>query len=475
MALEKSHIQNLIVNGYDYHCCRYLLLNIQNPAATRQFLQALLDGGWLVSAAASRASALRLTEQQRCPVGIGFTFQGLQRLQLPTPYLHALQDRAPAFAEGAYRRAAHRLADTGPSAAELWEPSFHPHAAHVFLTLHADTQAELAYCQATLQTLSADAFTPAGWDTPIAGDHLQPHTHDRKKRRVHFGYLDGIANPLIKHLHADRYQHSDLAVKPTLHEPGEFLLGHGNDEGYNRWLVPTEPLAVRQFFANSSFSAFRKMAQDEGGFRHFVDVAKDVPGIPSAEYVRAKLVGRWHDGRVVTATSPEQPDPAAHHHGTPSNTALNDFDFSQDPQGLGCPFGAHIRRMNPRKDPVVPFRRRPVIRRGIPYGPAYSADTATAERGLLGLFFCASIEDQFEHLLSEWGNKNPFGLPNRSTAKDPLIGNHEGDGGLLDIPTANGAHQQIGGFTPFVTTRGSLYTFFPSLPAMAMLAQHPSE
>ena len=44
---------------------------------------------------------------------------------------------------------------------------------------------------------------------------------------------------------------------------------------------------------------------------------------------------------------------------------LDSFDFSDDPDGQGCPFGSHIRRMNPRAERVAPFRERPLMRRGM--------------------------------------------------------------------------------------------------------------
>jgi Dyp-type peroxidase family len=454
-----AHIQNLVVKGFDTHHSRYFLLTIQHAAAARQFLRTLLAEGWVVHADKPRDQTAALQQHQRCPAGIGFTFAGLQALELPTPYLRLLQDLAPAFAQGAAPRAAHRLADTGPSAAALWEPAFQPHTAHVFITLHADHHAELLACSQTLEHMAGTAFT--GWATPLDGAHLG---RNKKSRREHFGFLDGITNPLIAGIHQHTPGHAALAVPQTLHAPGEFLLGHRNYDGYNRWLIASEPARVRQFFADGSFSALRKMAQDTDSFAAFVQ-RQASPTLP-VDAVRAKLLGRWDDGQVVTpsaSTPPTGPKPS-------TRAGLNDFDFRADPHGLGCPFGAHIRRMNPREDPVVPVRKRPLIRRGIPYGPTAATDQ-DAERGLLGLFFCASLEDQFEHLLAEWGNKNPFGVPNPSTAKDPIVGNHEGRGGVFDIPTATGPHPQISGFTPFVTTKGTLYSFFPSLPALAALAE----
>jgi deferrochelatase/peroxidase EfeB len=442
----RSHIQNLVANGFDTHCSRYFLLHVQQAAAARQFLRTLLDQGWVVSAQGPRPQAAALHARQRCPVGIGFTFAGLQALGLPTRTLRRMAEQAPAFAEGAPLRAAHRLADTGPSSATGWEPAFQHRRTHVFVTLHADDPATLAACSHTLHAMAGPAFE--GWATPLDGAHLG---RNKKQRREHFGYLDGLTNPLIDGIHSLHHPPIPLAVPPTLHAPGEFLLGHRNADGYNPWLNAAEPAAVRQFLAHGSFSALRKMAQDVEGFHHFV---KHQP-LPEAT-VRAKLLGRWDNGQVVSPVPVAMPHPA-------TRAGLNNFDFQNDPHGLGCPYGAHIRRMNPRADAVVPVRKRPLIRRGIPY-------TADGERGLLGLFFCASLEDQFEHLLAEWGNKNPFGVPNPSTAKDPLIGNHAG-GGVFHIPTAHGPDVTLSGFTPFVTTKGTLYSFFPSLPALAMLAE----
>ncbi|WP_295956588.1 hypothetical protein [Rhodoferax sp.] len=457
-APNPAHLQNLVVNGFDTHYTRYFLLHIAQDGAARQFVRKLLDGGWVVNAENSRNQALTLLQHQRCPVGIGFTFAGLQAMGLPTRYLRLFQSRAIAFAEGAAPRASHRLADTGPSAVAQWEPAFQPSAAHLFLTLHADEPAVLDQCSAALQAMAGQAFAPEGWAQPFDGAHLG---HNKKSRREHFGFLDGITNPLIDGLHHHTRGHADLKVTQKLQPPGEFLLGYGNSDGYNRWLIASESAEVRQFFANGSFSAFRKMAQDTVAFDAFVH-SQASSALP-AETVRAKLLGRWHDGQVITpeqSTPPTGPTPR-------TRAGLNDFDFSADPQGLGCPFGAHIRRMNPRADPVVPVRKRPLIRRGIPY-------TTPNERGLLGLFFCASLEDQFEHLLAEWGNKNPFGVPNPSTAKDPIVGNHEDGGGVFDIPSVTGPNPQLRGFTPFVTTKGTLYSFFPSLPTLGILADEIS-
>jgi hypothetical protein len=209
------------------------------------------------------------------------------------------------------------------------------------------------------------------------------------------------------------------------------------------------------------------MGQNEAAFQEFVAawVARNSNADEQkakAEWLRAKLVGRWDDGSVV------RPGQEA----SPHDTCQNAFTFKDDPAGEGCPFGAHIRRMNPRADTVVPSRHRPLVRRGIPYGPKYdTSDPASKDtaRGLLGLFFCADIEAQFEHLLREWADLNPMGTPSKSQSKDPLIGNHADPQAVFDVPMPGEAQCSITGFRPFVKTLGTAYALFPGLHALKML------
>jgi hypothetical protein len=187
-------------------------------------------------------------------------------------------------------------------------------------------------------------------------------------------------------------------------------------------------------------------------------------------FIRAKLLGRWDDGRVVQAKDTMDSGPTG-----PSVAAA--FDFAGDQTGRGCPFGAHIRRMNPRDDPVVPIRRRPILRRGMPYGQAYLRDDCQndgQDRGLLGLFFCASLEHQFEHLVGQWANDTPMGPNNRGNARDPLIGHNDPARHVYDIPLSDTTALALRWLTPFVTTKGTLYAFFPSLSAIKQLAEPPA-
>ena len=512
---ELHDIQKLIIRGYDFHCSRNLVLTVKNAPAAREFLGKLHDQHWLVSAERNRVSDTQGPLPNRCPVSLGFTFEGLRVLGLPERHQAIFKNRARAFAEGAFGRAASQLADTGPNASMFWNPAFRPERAHVLLILHADSPNELDARHKQLTVLAgADAFSSDGWTGPFEGAHLEPEDGKRRHRKVHFDLLDGLSQPAI----GARRKSARHLTPAGPHRLGEFVLGYPNDAGLTPWRLTNErpdlsgapswrqSALLTGFFRNASFGAFRPMAQDVPAFNRFVEQQAELLNRDTA-FIRAKLVGRWENGAVVKPGEEHaqeqgvaQPPPM----NTNSQTASgepNNFDFSDDKHGMGCPFGAHIRRMNPRQDAVLPLNARPLLRRGIPYGPVFQAELKladasnnAAERGLLGLFFCASLEDQFEHVLGQWANDNPMGPPNRGNAQDPLIGAHNRPGATFDIPQADGTRCALGdfpqfvqavgaleadqskqersrgGFTPFVRTVGTLYAFFPGLSAVKVMA-----
>jgi deferrochelatase/peroxidase EfeB len=455
--LDPAQIQRLVVHACRLHRSRHFVLEVTDAAKARCFVGSLLAGDLVTPAAVESDEAL--VENRRFPLAVGFTYRGLERLQLDKAYLRVFQEKASAFAEGASRRG-RRLADTGPSAPKWWEARFGHERAHVLLSVHGDKHDELVAATQTLEALrGADGLD--GWKEPLDAAHLDDK---RDYRKVHFGLRDLISDPGIEGIHHDRKKR---------HEPGEFLLGYKNDHKFNPWLLLNASAAPNpwlrphssidpRFFWNGSFAALRKMDQDEQEFKEFVFKSAEKLNVKEA-YIRAKLVGRWDDGRVV---EPRQEEPPA---GLPP-ADLDDFDFKKDPHGEGCPFGSHIRRLNPREDGVVPKRKRPLIRRGMPYGPVFNEKSAQEKRGLLGLFFCASLEDQFEHLLAEWSDASPMGPPNRGNARDPLLGGHGDPDAVFDIPLAEEKRLPLRSFKPFVTTRGTLYAFFPSMAGLEMIA-----
>ncbi len=94
-----------------------------------------------------------------------------------------------------------------------------------------------------------------------------------------------------------------------------------------------------------------------------------------------------------------------------------------------------------------------IVRRGITYGPPYDPAHPRdgKDRGLLGLFIGVSLRDQFEFLMAEWANDGIF------TA------------GSFSIPSPEGPIA-LPGLPRFVTTRGALYCFLPSITAIRYLA-----
>lgn len=92
------------------------------------------------------------------------------------------------------------------------------------------------------------------------------------------------------------------------------------------------------------------MRQDVVGFESFLQSNKDKI---DPELRAAKICGRWRNG-VPLELSPDTDSPA----GGIKPDQLNDFayvnkDGSGDPKGLRCLIGAHIRRINPRGQPVT--------------------------------------------------------------------------------------------------------------------------
>ena len=181
---------------------------------------------------------------------------------------------------------------------------------------------------------------------------------------------------------------------------------------------------------NGSFAVFKMVETDVVGFEEFLQSNRDKI---DPELLAAKMCGRWRNG-VPLALSPDTDSPA----GGISAEQLNDFEYvnadgSGDPKGIHCPVGAHIRRVNPRGQPIagqgIPGgsnNSHRLIRRGLPYGPTYDPGRPYdgVERGMLFHFINANIENQYEFVLRRWVNDGEFAGAVRLDpgSKDPLIG-----------------------------------------------------
>ncbi|PYL89204.1 MAG: peroxidase [Verrucomicrobia bacterium] len=386
-----------------------------------------------------------------------------------------IKDRVPtlsfnsfgAFTAGAAARAK-LVSDTGPSDPQNWIGGFGKGSDHVLLTLHALSPECLTSYSDRLAALFAEgnAFREIWRQDGMALMEMK----DGKPvltSKVPFGYTDGLSVTTIRGgPELSRADHQQPC------EPWLFVL---RDEAEN-YIVP-EP---RELGLNGSFAVFKMIMTDVVGFENFLQSNKDKI---DPELLAAKMCGRWRNG-VPLALSPETDSPP----GGISPEELNNFEYvnpdgSGDPKGLRCPVGAHMRRANPRGQPVtgqgqaggsnVTHR---LIRRGMPYGPTYDPTEPYdgIERGLLGYFINSSIENQYEFVLSQWANNSEFAGAVRlhPKSKDPLIGTQDPSESIFVIPQANDAPPiKITGFSTFITTKAAAYCFLPSITALKFISK----
>jgi deferrochelatase/peroxidase EfeB len=478
--LDFGDIQGFILRGYRMPMVRHFLLTVGAPAKARMLLGRLVSG--------DESDAPQITTAEEWHVGfapgpednpadvprhkpdyclnVGITWPGMIALEI--------KDRVPtlsfksfgAFTAGAAARAG-LVGDTGPSAPQHWIGSFGTGSDHVLVTLHTISPDAMERYTGRLAALfvEGDAFREIWRGDGMALMEVQ----DGKPvptSKVHFGYTDGISMTTIR----GGPEH----YPPDHQEPCEPWLFVLREESEN-YIVP-EP---RELGLNGSFACFKIASTDVVGFENLLQSNKDKI---DPELLAAKICGRWRNG-VPLVLSPETDSPPG---GIPPDQ-LNNYEYvnadgSGDPRGLRCPVGAHMRRINPRGQPVT-GQGRPggsnnthrLIRRGMPYGPIY--DPAQSydgiERGLMGYFINSSFENQYEFVLGHWVNDSEFAgavrLPPKS--KDPMIGTQDPAESIFVIPQANGAPPiKIVGFSSFITTKAAAYCFLPSITAFKFIS-----
>jgi Dyp-type peroxidase family len=412
-------------------------------------------------------------------VNIAFTASGLRALGLGED---ALATFSLEFQEGmrgpdgeALGHRSRILGDTEKSAPSTWvfggpnQPEI-----HAMLLLYGATEDDLAQLCRAQQA----EYQGTGAMTEV----FVRDTTTLPERMEHFGFADGLAQP--------RVMGSGAQAKPgaPLIEAGEFVLGYPNE--YDK-LPPSPSVASaldpeanlifldggdrRDLGRNGTYLVVRQLAQDvEGFWRTMYEKSRGASGEPDREEairLASKCVGRWPSGAPLVRT-PGRDDPMFRED--------NGFGyFREDPQGLKCPVGAHIRRANPR-DSLEPgpdaslgvVNRHRILRRGRSYGPRlppFERETVGVERGLFFICVNTNIRRQFEFIQQTWLNNPKFnGL---YVDKDPLVGDHDPtDGGTFTVPKAP-ERRQLTGLPRFVTTRGGQYFFLPSIRAMRALGK----
>jgi Dyp-type peroxidase family len=358
----------------------------------------------------------------------------------------------PSFLRGAKSPDGHAPLPLNDPPVSSWNPGLQG-TLHALLLLADDNQQTLgaAVDQAT-RKLSRIA-------TVAAEEHGETLRNDRGEPIEHFGFADGVSQPLFMapdieraRLNGglDRYDPSAPLGLALLKDPG------GGPSGYGTYFV------------------FRKLSQDVTNFlKQEQELQAELGPDADPGLAGAYVVGRFRDGTPVVA----QPVPGW------LNEPLN-FDYDGDADGMRCPFGAHIRKANPRSDKLREFgippeeaRSRRIARRAVPYPPGATAGQPPAGTDVGLLFACvqSSIVHQFEFIQSTWSNFTEFLRP--GTGLDAVIGQAptEAPGVPQPFPKVWGDRARPDStitvdFTPCVTMKGGEYYFLPSLSFLAGLA-----
>jgi len=296
---------------------------------------------------------------------------------------------------------------------------------------------------------------------------------DHGQVREHFGFADGVSQPLFFDSDIQRalkqsggfddYDPSAPLGLALLKDPG------GSENGYGTYFV------------------YRKLAQDVAGFHGDIKNAAAAlaaqagrPATPAdVELAGAYTVGRFPDGTpVVTQDVPG------------GRTGPNNFNYADDVDGVKCPFHAHIRKANPRGDKLQQFgepathdRMHRIVRRGVSYGPITLDPPPDADVGLLFVSAQSSIVSQFEFIQTQWANFDDF--LRFGTGLDPVIGQAPDQKPTVpqQWPREYGRFNQLSfsgpnppsevspyvpyQFAEWVTLRGAEYFFVPSLSFLA--------
>ncbi len=433
-AVDLDDLQSLVVFRRPApYWGSFVLARFSSAGQGRAALRELLPH--VVSAAQWQAGRRNLS------VSVGLTYEGLAALGLPAEALGSFPDQ---LREGMAARAS-RLNDVGDSAPAHWESPFGTGEVHVLVSVTADTE-----------DLWRESIAAAGTAIAAAGLRILAHQDVAALpgTRTTFGYRDGISFPNIAGLPESPFTAPERSIAT-----GEFLLGYPCESG--AVLEMPQPDALGR---NGIFVGVRKVHTRVAAFRRFLKAStQDADG---EELLAAKMVGRWRSGAPLIL-APEYDDPTM----VADSARLNDFNYADDPDGLVCPRGAHVRRMNPRDSALATLsdvRIHRIIRQGAVYGsplPDGVLEDDGAERGVFFMFMSARA-GALEFLKSEWiDNGNAFGL---GSERDPIAGNNDGQG-TFTIP-ARPVRRRLHGLERFTVTRGGEYAFVPSLTALRWLA-----
>ena len=495
-------IQGILLKGYEgLPDSATGFLHIDDSVQMKLWLKNNLIGH-ITTAKPSSASLAKATN-------IAFTASGLRKLGLSPQELATF---APAFVEGMTERRRQRILGdsvTRKSRPRHWEWGGTRTRVDAVLMVYEKNAGD---ARERTQTLIA-SFQAARCGRAVGALETSFDT------REHFGFRDGVSQPIIEGTESAKAlswsEHRWHAVPP-----GEFVLGYPDGSGglshMPRFGVPNDALG-----RNGSYLVIRQLSQDVRGFWNHLERQAVARGGNNGnlreirEKIAARLVGRNLDGCPLISRD-EQFKRAAHHpiemtalhlkfawrgirrrtteqwnalagiQATRLVTELRDdnaFGFREDPGGLLCPVGAHMRRANPRdllgdrsKKALDAANRHRILRRGRIYGQRLERDLAVqpvppghvdTPRGLLFMCFNSDIERQFEFIQSQWINNPAFdGLYCESDGFITPRFAGAGRATLQQLPLRD----RVVGLESFVTVKGGSYFFLPSMKALEYLA-----
>lgn len=398
-------------------------------------------------------------------VNIGFTFEGLKAIGLSE---RSLSSFPQAFQAG-MRARAQDVGDVGPHAPEHWEGGLGGPAIHAMALVRTDSEESR---EEATEVLRAEMEATGGVEIRFIQDTMAlAHANGIGSEGEHFGFADPVSQPPIEGADTPIYP-GDGVPNPDgtwrALKPGEFVLGYEDEAGPQGTQGP-EPFELR---LNGTYIVFRKLYQDVAAFRRYLArAAKSLYGSDDQyhqDLVAAKMMGRWRSGCPLDL-SPEKDNQAI----AADLERRNNFTYAGDDQGLRCPLGSHVRRVNPRETPLkraTTVRRHRLLRRGVEYGPHLkdgALEDDGVDRGIINIFIQADIERQFEFVQREWMNGGEFiGLdPNEH---DPIAG-VGGEGSQLSVPGAK--RPFLFDLPTFVRVKGGEYLFIPGLNALRGLIE----
>lgn len=447
MRVERADVQGLVVSGY-----------AALPASALLFVR-FDEGdphGWLRRLLPRVSSAARSERLEPHRVNVAFSYRGLERLGLSPASLSGF---ARAFRQGmAHPERSRALGDVGEDAPEHWELGNERRPVDALVLVYARTSPELE--------LRLDELTDSLEQYELDWD--EERTYLRPDLREHFGFRAAVSAPQFRGGLSRGRGRGKLPA-------GELLLGYA---GVDRRRAPSPTAPFRRSTRdarlrgrrevdlghNGTYLVLRKLEQRVAGFWGCLeDQVRRTHGVfGDATALAARLLGRWPDGASLVR----------HPQGPPASggAGADDFAYAEDPRGLGCPLGAHVRRANPRDQPGTAAALHQLVRRGRLYGPAVTTRAADdgARRGLMFVALNADLERQFEYVQRNWLNEPKlFGLRGE---RDPLLGSDDGSSRVFTLP-AEPARIRLGPLPRFVRLRGGGYFFLPSLRALGYVAE----